>query len=315
MQLAVCNNCHKMHNIKDIIAYKKEEKVAIKNCLHEEFPNNPIPSRRNQCNNLLTILKKSKRETIAVPCMLFSKPNIRQQLSMLCQRPDFENMLKLSGVQRKEVNIYSDIYDDLLFNLDWFQPFIYTQHSTGAIYASICNLPRSERNKPENIIYLGFLPDPKEVGLDCINHYLAPIVDELLELWRGWRIPKTYQYPNRLDIKVALIVGSSDIPATRKIFGHESAVMKYHRCEKRNIYSQEYKKTHYGGEHTYKISTAESHKRYAHEWLQCNSMEKLSMEQLQVAQKRIDHVELPFDIGRIPPKIAIRNNGFSNFNC
>src|SRR5215213_454584 len=80
-------------------------------------------------------------------------------------------MLKSSGI-RKE-NIYSDIYDGevwktfsssngslfftpetatthlgLLFNLDWFQPFTYTQHSTGAVYASICNLPRSERNKP-----------------------------------------------------------------------------------------------------------------------------------------------------------------------
>ena len=64
----------------------------------------------------------------------------------------------------------------LLFNLDWFQPFTYTQHSTGAIYASIYNLPKSERNKPENIIYLGFLPGPKEVGLERINHYLAPIV-------------------------------------------------------------------------------------------------------------------------------------------
>jgi hypothetical protein len=31
MQLAVCNNCHKMHNIKNIIVYKEEEKVAIKN--------------------------------------------------------------------------------------------------------------------------------------------------------------------------------------------------------------------------------------------------------------------------------------------
>src|SRR5688572_13470605 len=73
----------------------------------------------------------------------------------------------------------------LLFNLDWFQPFTYTQHSTGVIYASICNLPRSERNKPENIIYLGFLPGSKEVGLERINHYLVPIVDEFLELWRG----------------------------------------------------------------------------------------------------------------------------------
>ena len=70
----------------------------------------------------------------------------------------------------------------LLFNLDWFQPFVYTQHSTGAVYASICNLPRSERNKPENIIYLGFLPELKEVGLEQINHYLASIVDKFLEL-------------------------------------------------------------------------------------------------------------------------------------
>src|SRR5215469_9922009 len=80
-------------------------------------------------------------------------------------------MLKLSGVQKEGHNIYSDIYDGkvwktfpfdgstfftpetttthlgLLFNLDWFQPFTYTQHSSGAIYASICNLPRSERDK------------------------------------------------------------------------------------------------------------------------------------------------------------------------
>src|SRR5215204_1317932 len=102
-------------------------------------------------------------------------------------------MLKSSGI-RKE-NIYSDIYDGevwktfsssdsspffipktatthlgLLFNLDWFQLFAYTQHSTGAVYASICNLSRSKRNKPENIIYLGFLLGLKEVGLELINY-------------------------------------------------------------------------------------------------------------------------------------------------
>ncbi|GET52971.1 hypothetical protein PHYBLDRAFT_102202 [Rhizophagus irregularis DAOM 181602=DAOM 197198] len=87
----------------------------------------------------------------------------------------------------------------------------------GAIYASIYirgPLLRTERNKPENIIYLGFLPGPKEVGLERINYYLAPIVDELLELWKGWRVPKIYQYTEGLDIKVALIIGSSDTPAT-----------------------------------------------------------------------------------------------------
>jgi hypothetical protein len=116
---------------------------------------------------------------------------------MLYQRPDFENMLKLSDIQRKDI-IYSDIYDgevwktftpdtatthlDLFLNLDWSQPFTYTQHSTGAIYASICNLPRSKREKPKNIKYLGYLPGLKEVDLERIDYYLAPIVDELLEL-------------------------------------------------------------------------------------------------------------------------------------
>ena len=392
MQLAVCKNCHKLHSVKNIGKYKEEGKTAIANCLHEEFPNNPVSSRRNKCNNPLSILKKRKGEIIAVPRMLYPKPSIRQQLSMLYQRPGFENMLKLSGVQREGDNIYSDIYDGkvwktfpfdgnpfftsetattnlgLLFNLDWFQPFTYTQHSTGAIYASICNLPRSERNKPENIIYFGFLPGPKEVEVERINHYLAPIVDELLELWRGWRVPKTYQCPDGLEIKVALIIGSSDTPATRKLFGQGAAAMKCNRCEKRSTYSGDYKKTHYGGMQDYEISTAESHRKYAHEWLQCNSKNsrdnhfkehgvrwsellrlpymdpirfaavdpmhclflgvakwiiksifinqgKLSMEQLRVAQRRMDNVELPSDIGRIPPKIAIGNDGFSKLTA
>ncbi|GBC36291.2 uncharacterized protein LOC114575354 [Rhizophagus irregularis DAOM 181602=DAOM 197198] len=371
--LAVCNNCHKL------------------------IPDNPVPSRRNKCNNPLSILKKRKGEIIAVPRMIYPKPSIRQQLSMLYQRPGFEDMLELSGIQRGGVNTYSDIYDGkvwktfpfngdtfftqetatthlgLLFNLDWFQPFTYTQHSAGAIYASICNLPRTERNKPENIIYLGFLPGLKEVGLERINHYLAPIVDELLELWKGWRVPKTYQYTEGLDIKVALIIGSSDTPATRKLFGHGSAVMKCHRCEKHSTYSEVYKKTHYGGMQEYDKWVTNPinpslHRQYAHEWLQCNSkssrdthfkehgvrwsellrlpyidpirfavvdpmhclflgiakwiiksifinQNKLSMEQLRIAQKRMDYIELPSDIGRIPPKIAIGNEGFSNLTA
>ncbi|CAB5297118.1 unnamed protein product [Rhizophagus irregularis] len=256
MQLAACTDCHKLHNVKDIIAYKEEEKVAIMNCPYKEYPNNPISSRNQQCNNLLSILKKNKNATIAVPRMLYPKPNIHQQLSILYQRPDFENMLKLSGTQRNENNIYLDIYDGkvwknfpfdgstffttetatthlgLLLNLDWFQPFSYTQHSTGAIYASICNLPRSERNKPENIIYL--------------------------------------------EIKVALIVESSDTPATRKLFGHGSAVMKCYRCDKRTTYSEEFRKTHYRGMQDYnewvtKPADLLLHRQYAHEWLQCNS--------------------------------------------
>ena len=103
--------------------------------------------------------------------------------------------------------------------------------------------------------------------LERINHYLAPIVDELLELWNGWRIPKTYECPNGLNIKVALIIGSSDTPATRKLFGHEGAAMKCYRCEKRSTYSEEYRKTHYGGIENYDEwltpANALTHRKYA----------------------------------------------------
>ena len=39
------------------------------------------------------------------------------------------------------------------------------------------------------------------------------------------------------------------------------------------------------------------------------------MEQLRVAQERMKHVDLPSDIGRIPAKIAIGNDGFSNLTA
>ena len=42
---------------------------------------------------------------------------------------------------------------------------------------------------------------------------------------------------------------------------------------------------------------------------------KLTIEQLHVAQKRMKHVDLPSDIGQIPAKIAIGNDGFSNLTA
>ncbi|PKY31903.1 hypothetical protein RhiirB3_449739 [Rhizophagus irregularis] len=252
MCMAVCTSCHKLHSAKDIIAYREEGNVAVMNCLHEEFADNLILKRRNKCNNPLSTLKKNKNGIIAVPHMLYPKPNIYD--GRVWQNFPFDG----SSFFTTETAV---THLGLLINLAWFQPFSYTQHSTGAIYASICNLPRSERNKPENIIYLGFLPGPKEAGLERINHYLAPIVDE---------------WPDGLDIKVALIVGSSDIPATRKLFGHESVVMKCHKYEKRSTYNREYKKTHYGRMQDYnkwvkRPANPLLHRQYAHEWLRCFS--------------------------------------------
>ena len=84
-----------------------------------------------------------------------------------------------------------------MLNLDWFQPYDGTMHSTGAIYAAICNLPRDIRLRRENLLLLGLLPGPNEVSLHKINHYLAPIVNELQSLWNGVTL-HTNEYPNAL---------------------------------------------------------------------------------------------------------------------
>ncbi|EXX52545.1 hypothetical protein RirG_252050 [Rhizophagus irregularis DAOM 197198w] len=77
MCMAVCTSCHKLHSAKDIIAYQKEGNVAVMNCLHEEFADNPILKCRNKCNNPLLTLKKNKNGIIAVSHMLYLKPSIR----------------------------------------------------------------------------------------------------------------------------------------------------------------------------------------------------------------------------------------------
>ena len=66
-----------------------------------------------------------------------------------------------------------------MLNLNWFQPYDDVIHSTGVIYAAICNLPWDMRFKRENMLIFSLLPGPNEVNLHKINHYLLPNVNEL----------------------------------------------------------------------------------------------------------------------------------------
>ncbi|EXX57717.1 hypothetical protein RirG_204540 [Rhizophagus irregularis DAOM 197198w] len=45
------------------------------------------------------------------------------------------------------------------------------------------------------MLYLGLLLGPEEIKLHKINHYLSPIVDELLEFWDGVDLPSTDLHP------------------------------------------------------------------------------------------------------------------------
>ena len=96
------------------------------------------------------------------------------------------------------------------------------------------------------MLILGLLPGPNEVRTDKINHYLSPIVDELLEFWAGAELQKTANYQNGRTIRMAVICCSSDIPAVRKLCGHISALAACHRCYKKASCNEE-ERPNFGG--------------------------------------------------------------------
>jgi len=170
----------------------------------------------------------------------------------------------------------ADSHLGIMINLDWFQPFESTAYSSGAIYGVICNLPRELRFKQENMLYLGLLPGPNEVKLHRINHYLSPIVNELLELWEGICLPPTGKYPEGKKIRLAVICCSNDIPAARKLCGHISALAGCHRCYKsaNNVG----RKSNFGGfddmDDWFRKRDPIEHRQNAEAWRRCTSKDE-----------------------------------------
>ena len=87
--------------------------------------------------------------------------------------------------------------------------------------------------KKENMLILALLPGPNKVKLHKINHYLAPIIDELLEFWNGVNLPPSVDHSEVKKIWLVVICYANDIPATRKLYGHISAKAACYRCHKR----------------------------------------------------------------------------------
>jgi hypothetical protein len=123
------------------------------------------------------------------------------------------------------------------------------------------------------MLILGILPGPSEPSLHQINHYLSPIVDELLQLWQGVTLDSTAENKNGKIIRAALILISCDIPAARKVCGHISALISCHRCKKKaNYVNNQY---NYGGMNDmnewFIPRDLTTHRRNSIEWRSCSS--------------------------------------------
>jgi hypothetical protein len=91
--------------------------------------------------------------------------------------------------------------------------------SAGIISLACLNLPFDVRFKPENM-YLGIIPPPKEPHLTELNHYIRPIVDDMVLSWeRGIQFSRTALHPDGRLTNSAIVAAVMDLPAARKASG------------------------------------------------------------------------------------------------
>lgn len=257
IKYAACEKCCKLYKVSDVSSSNPNLTPKFTNCIYQDFPNHPMSHKRNACGTPLYKQVCTKNGIIKRPNLIFPTVSLKHQLNNLFKRKGFEESCRKWVNRPSDPEILTDVYDGriwksfsddngvtffrpetanthlgIMLNIDWFQPYENSQYSTGAIYAIICNLPRNERFKPSNILTLALIPGPKEPKLHHLNHYLAPLIDQLIELWHGIDLSETFENPNGEKIRGAIICCSCDIPAARKLCGYISARIACHRCLK-----------------------------------------------------------------------------------
>lgn len=248
-QLIVCPKCCSTYEQAD---FTSRQEIAT--CSYVRFPRHPHQNMRSKCGEkLMKAVKTAKKNRILVPLKVFCYNSIIDTIKDLVQRPGILDIFSEWKLRKIPEGVMCDIYDGelwksflytadqeellssrytlgLLLNVDWFQPYKHVQYSTGAIYISFLNFPRSLRYCNGNTFVVGLLPGPHEPKLH-MNSFLENIVRELLLLWKGVRM----QTPEgEKEIKAVLLCVACDTPASRKIGGFmgHAALKGCSRCLK-----------------------------------------------------------------------------------
>jgi len=84
-----------------------------------------------------------------------------------------------------------------------------------------CNKDNShrERKSKRRHTVAGVIPGPKEPSPKQLNHFLMPLVEDLLLFWEGVQFSRTADYPQGRLVYAALIPVVADLPASRKVHG------------------------------------------------------------------------------------------------
>lgn len=89
--------------------------------------------------------------------------------------------------------------------------------SCGIISMACLNLPIEIRYEPENMYLVGIIPGPSEPPLTELNHYMRPLVTDMVGAWaNGIRMSRTPKYPRGRNTRSAIALVANDLPAARK---------------------------------------------------------------------------------------------------
>ena len=241
VQYVVCPTCHSIYSYEECIVSRANGTKESKLCKHRPFPNHPHCSRRKECGTTLLRTVKTQGGIYLKPRNIYCYRSIKSYLLQFYNRPNFDTLCEEWRSRLSTTNVLGDVYDGrvwqefqlidgipflsapnnllLSMNVDWFRPYTHTNESIGALYIVIQNLPRQYRYKPENVLLCGIIPGPKEPP-GTLNSYLAPVVNDLLELWDG--ISLRLNNGRVVTCRAALACCACDLPATRKLLGFSS---------------------------------------------------------------------------------------------
>lgn len=200
------------------------------------------------CNEPLTRPKRISNTVVQIPIKPFVYFDFKDWVANLLSRPGYEDMMDSAWDRGStDSGLFNDIFDGTVLmnfkgpkgrsfsgtgpeghyvfslNVDFFNPH---GNSTGksiscGMIALIClNLPPDLRYKPENMFLAGIIPGPREPPLTCINHYIRPLVDDLIDFWTpGIWYSRTFKMPSGRKVVCALVALVCDLPAARKTAG------------------------------------------------------------------------------------------------
>ena len=234
-----CPTCHSLYSFEECVIKLANGHMESKTCSFTPFPTHPQRQHRTPCGTPLLKRVKTKSGKLSLyPRLVYCYKSIIDSLQEMLKRPDFLEKCELWRSEERDEGLLTDVYDGEIWreflepggipflnlpnnfafqiNVDWFRPFQHTQHSEGAIYMTIMNLPRKERFLQENVILVGVIPGPSEPSLH-INTLLTPLVNELNQLWKGITLKNCFDHP--VLVRAALLCCSCDVPAARKVCG------------------------------------------------------------------------------------------------